>query len=196
MPNGKTKFLIAKIKDRALSSFKIYNEKGAVSSVNKDQLFALKTLSKNNDLIIQKSHEGNSIALINKSDCLDKMYKILTDSKQFVKSPVLDDKHLNFIIGTTKKLSDLIKELKASLFFSITISEIDYKRLTPRDSSFGILYGLCQTHKKVVDKCPLFGPTLSALKTPFYNLAKVLVLLIETIAKPNITVTNSFEFSK
>ena len=55
LPNEKTNFFKAKIKDCALSSFKLYNEKGVVSSLNKDEIFALKTLSKNNDLIIQKS---------------------------------------------------------------------------------------------------------------------------------------------
>ena len=52
----------------ALSACKLYNEKGAVSNLNKAEIFALKTLSKNNDLIIQKSD-----VLINKSDYLDKM---------------------------------------------------------------------------------------------------------------------------
>ena len=66
MPNENTNFLKAKIKDCALSSFKLYNEKGAVSSLNKDEISALKTLSKNNDLIIRKSDKGNAIILINK----------------------------------------------------------------------------------------------------------------------------------
>ena len=89
------------------------------------------------------------------------MYIILSDSKKIVKSSVVDDKHVNFIIGIEKKLSDLVKELKESQ----TISEIDYKRLTPRDSSFGVLYGLCKTHKKVLDKFPPFRPILLAIKT-------------------------------
>ena len=62
----------------ALSSFKLYNEKSAVSSLNKNEINALKTLSKNKDLIIQKSDKGTSIVLINKSDYLDKMYNILS----------------------------------------------------------------------------------------------------------------------
>ena len=83
LPNEKTNFLKAKIKDCALSSFKLYNEKGAVSSLNKDEINALKTLSKNKDLIIQKSDKGNSIVLINKSDYLDKMYNIQLQLKKF-----------------------------------------------------------------------------------------------------------------
>ena len=52
LPNEKTNSLKAKIKDCALSPFKLYNEKGAISSLDKDAIFALKTLSKNKDLII------------------------------------------------------------------------------------------------------------------------------------------------
>ena len=52
LPNEKANFLKVKIKDCALSSFKLYYERGAVSSLNKDEIFALKTLSKNKDLII------------------------------------------------------------------------------------------------------------------------------------------------
>ena len=76
-----------------------------------DKIVALKTLSKNKDSIIQKSDKGNSIVLINKSDYLDKMYNILSDSKKFVKSSVVDDKHLNFIIGIEKKLTIYLKKL-------------------------------------------------------------------------------------
>ena len=152
--NEKTNFLKAKIKDCALSSFKSYKKRCAVSSLNKDEINALKTISKNNDLIIQKSDKGNSIVLINKSDFLDKMYNILSDSKKFVKFSLVDDKHLNFIIGTEKKPTDFLKESKASE----AISETNYKKLKPRGSSFGVLYGLCKTYKKVFDKCPPLRP--------------------------------------
>ena len=120
------------------------------------------------------------------------MYNILSDSKIFVKSSVVNAKHFNFFIGIEKKLTDSLEELKASE----AISEIDYKKLKPRGSSFGVLYGLCKAHKKVLDKFPPFRPILSAIKTPSYNLAKILVPLIEPIPKNNFTVKNSFEFSK
>ena len=94
-------------------------------------------------MIIQKSDKGNSIVLINKSDYLDKMYNIFSDSKKIMKSSLVDEKHLNFIFGI---------ELKASE----TTSEIDYKKRKPRGSSFGVLYGLyfvyincCQTSVKI-----------------------------------------------
>ena len=192
MPNEKTIFLKAKIKECVLSSFKLRNEKNTVSSLNKDEISALKTLYENKDLIVQKSDEGNSIVLINKSDYLDQMYNILSDTKKFVKTSVVDEKHLNFIIGIEEKLTNLLQELKVSE----TNSEIDYKKLKPRGSSFGVLYILRKTHKKVLNKCSPFRPILSAIKTPSYILAKYLVSLIEPITKNNFTVKNSFEFSK
>ena len=97
-----------------------------------------------------------------------------------------------FFVGIKKKLTNLLKELKASE----TISEIDYKKLKPRGSSFGALYGLCKTHEKVLNKYPPFRPILSAIKTPSYNLAKFLFPLLEPITKNNFTVKNSFELSK
>ena len=112
------------MKDCALSFFKLYNEKGSISNLNKDEICALKTPSKNNDLIIQKSDKGNSIVLINKNNYLDSMYTILSDSKKMLKSSVVDEKYLNFIIGIEKKITNLLKELKPSE----TITEIDYKK--------------------------------------------------------------------
>ena len=48
--------------------------------------------------------------------------------KKHVKSFVLDEQHLNFIIGIQKNLTNLLKELKESEI----ISEIDYTRLKRR----------------------------------------------------------------
>ena len=63
------------------------------------KFFLRKILSKNNDLIVQKSGKCNSKVLINKSDYLDKIHNILSDSKQIMKSYAVDEKHLNFIVG-------------------------------------------------------------------------------------------------
>ena len=48
------------------------------------------------------------------------MHNILSDSEKIVKHSVVDDKHLNFIIGIEKKPTNLLKELKPSE----TISEV------------------------------------------------------------------------
>ena len=112
------------------------------------------------------------------------MFNILSDSKKFVKSSVVDEKYLDFIIGIEKKLANLLKKSKASE----NISEVDYKKHKPRGFSFGVLFRLCKTHKKAPEKLPLFRHILSAIKTPSDNLIKCLVLLIEPIAKTIFTV--------
>ena len=98
MPNEKKNVLTVKIKDCALSSFLLWNKKRAVSSLNVGETFSLKTLSKNKNLIIQKSEKGNSIVLVNKIDYLDKMYNILSDFKRIVKFSVVDYKHLVLLL--------------------------------------------------------------------------------------------------
>ena len=45
------------------------------------------------------------------------MYNILSDSKKFVKSSLVDEKHRNVIIQIEKKLTNLLKELQASETF-------------------------------------------------------------------------------
>ena len=46
------------------------------------------------------------------------------------------------------------------------------KKFKPRGPRFGVLWDLCKTHKRVLDKCSPFRPILLAVKTPSYNLAK------------------------
>ena len=157
-----------------------------------EEFAALKSLSKNKNLIIQKLDKGNSIAIIDKSDYLEKMRNILSDSSKFTQVSVTEDKQLNFIVNVEKRITDLLKDLK----ISEVISETVYKSLKPRGSKFGILYGLCKVHKHLIDNCPPFRPIMSAIKTPTYNLAKFLVPLLEPITTNMYTVKNSFEFAK
>ena len=77
---------------------------------------------------MQKSDKDTSIVLNSKSNYFDTIYNILSDSKKFAKMFVVDEKHLYLIFGIKKKLTNLLKELKASE----TISEIDFKKRKPR----------------------------------------------------------------
>ena len=68
---------------------------------------------------------------------------------------------MNILVLLLKLGRNLLKELKASEI----ISEIDYKKLKQRGSSFGVLYDLRKTHKKVLEKFPPFRSILLAIKT-------------------------------
>ena len=80
--NEKNKVLKTRIKDCAFSSFNSYNENGAPLNLTPEEFTALKSLSKNKILIIQTSEKSNSIAIIDKSDYLEKMRNILPDKFQ------------------------------------------------------------------------------------------------------------------
>ena len=55
------------------------------------------------------------------------------------------------------------------------------------------MYRNCKVHKQQVDGCPPFRPILSALQTPTYNLAKLLVPILNPLTKNEYTVKDSFE---
>ena len=61
------------IKDCAFSLFNPHNENGAPSNLTPEDFEALKSLSKNKNLIIQKTDKVNSIVTIDKNDYLRKM---------------------------------------------------------------------------------------------------------------------------
>ena len=54
-----------KTKETTLSSFKQYN-KNPQQNLSKEELAALKSLSKNKDITIQKSDKGNSVIIVDK----------------------------------------------------------------------------------------------------------------------------------
>ena len=68
-----SQILKARYKDSALSSFNSYNKNIALLNLTKEEFASLKSLSKNDSLIVQKSDKWNSIAITNKADYLQKM---------------------------------------------------------------------------------------------------------------------------
>ena len=54
-----------------------------ITKLTKEEFASLKSLPKNDSLIIQKSDKGNSIAIIDKDDYLQKMRNIFSDSSKF-----------------------------------------------------------------------------------------------------------------
>ena len=140
----KKQLLKAIIKDIALS-FNSHNKGNATLN-----------LTKNYNLIIQKSDKGNFIAIINKDDYLQKMRNILSDSSKFSEICIAKEQNLNFLINIEKQITDLLKQLNDSQ----EISDTKCKKLIPRGSRFDILYGLCEIHKSFIDNFPPLQPIL------------------------------------
>ena len=140
----KKQLLKAIIKDITLS-FNSHNKGSATLN-----------LTKNYNLIIQKSDKGNFIAIINKDDYLQKMRNILSDSSKFSEICIAKEQNLNFLINIEKQITDLLKQLNDSQ----EISDTKCKKLIPRGSRFDILYGLCEIHKSFIDNFPPLQPIL------------------------------------
>ena len=58
------------------------------------------------------------------------------------------------------------------------------------------MYGLCKVHKDIIDNCSPFRPILSAINTPTYKLAKVLVPVLKSLTSNEYTVKDSFSFAE
>ena len=69
----KKEVLKTRIKDCTFSSFSSYTENGTPLNLTPEKFAALKSLSKKKNLVIQKLDKGNSIAIIDKSDYIEKM---------------------------------------------------------------------------------------------------------------------------
>ena len=116
----KKQLLKARIKESALLSFSSYNKNSAALNLTKEEFASLKSLSKNDSLIIQKSDKGNSIAITGKDDYLQQMWNILSDSSKFSEVVVTNEKHLSFLVNIEKKITDLLKQLNDSQVISDT----------------------------------------------------------------------------
>ena len=68
----------------------------------KKEFTTLQNLSKNKDLIIQKSDKGNSVVIVQRQDYLEKMNDTLGDQKKFSKVSFKDDTLLKFAINQEK----------------------------------------------------------------------------------------------
>ena len=60
------------------------------------------------------------------------------------------------------------------------------KSLKPKGTRPGVMYASYKVHKTCVDNCPPFGLFLSALNTPTYKLAKILVPNLKPLTTKNL----------
>ena len=183
-------FIKTRIKDTALTSFRNYNA-NVPQHLSNEEFEALKTLSKNCNLVIQKADKGNSVVIVEKDVYLRHMETIISDHNKFEKVSIKKG-ILNFSINHEKNINNYLKRLEKSG----TLSTEQYKKIKAVRSRPGILYGLCKVHKAITDICPPFRPILSAIGTPSYKLAKFLVPKLSSITFNEFTVKDSFAFAE
>ena len=180
-----------KTKETALSSFRQYN-KSPQQNFLKEELAALASLSKNKDILTQKSDKDNSVAIVDKETYIKRMENLLSDQRKFKRVTLKNDAFLNFVVNQEKRIDIIFKNLVDSNSRSREM-RISIKPVGTRP---GTMYGLCKVRKQEVDGCPPFRPILSALQTPTYSLAKFLVPILDTLTKNEYTVKDSFHFAE
>ena len=107
-------WLKVEIKSEAFSSYDYYNFWDELN-ISKEEHMALKALSANNDVIIQKSGKGDSVVLLNRNDYIKRLNENLSDSSKFKKLNVKHGKEINFLLQQEDRLTDFLKKIKRSI---------------------------------------------------------------------------------
>ena len=184
-------FVKTKTKETVLFSFRQYN-KNPLQNLSQEELAALTNLSKNKDIVIQKSDKGNSVVIVDEDIYIKRMGNLLSDQRKFEKVTLKNDTLLNFVVNQEKRIDTIFKDLVDSN----SIPKEMCKFVKPVGNRPGIMYRNCKVHKQQVDSCSLFRPILSALHTPTYNITKFLVPIFNPLTKNEYTVKDSFQFTK
>ena len=189
----------SKIKDIGLSSFRLYNKRDhRFENWSKEEYKTFQYLKNNENIIVQKTHKGNSVVIIGCISYIAKMEELLNDRSNFMKVQFSSKDKVNHEI---RHLLDMEKEIKScfdDLQNSNYLSENDYKVMKPCGSKPDVMNGLWKVHKDITpnDCVPPFRPIFSAIGTCNYNLAKLSVPLLKQYVINEYTVKDSFPFCK
>ena len=133
----------------------------------------IRELKKDNNLIVTKPEKGNGCVLMNKSEYLEKINDIISDSTKFK------------LLGKAKELdnidkveSETIKFLKQLLFKNGIIESL-FNLIKPVGSVTPRLYGLPKINKKNIPLMPILSMVNSAQR----KLAKFLNSSLEPVLK-------------
>ena len=99
----------SKVLNTAISSFDSFNNNKMRSNLSKEELKALHNLRKQKHLVIQKADKGNTVVITEKNAYINKMKEIVSDTSKFEQINTEEDKQLNFLLNSEKKVIDLIK---------------------------------------------------------------------------------------
>ena len=178
-------------RESAYSSFKQV-PKISDKNLSREEVRALNKIVKNKDLVIQKADKGNNIVILNRSDYISKLSKILEDTSKLKRVNIEKGKALNHLIHMEEQLICLLKSLEDHS----EISEKGKNDLYPSGPKAGVLYGLAKIDKVLEDGIPSFCPTLSTIGTPTHKLANFCDQLLKPLINNEYTTKDSFSFAK
>ena len=136
LSNEDLDFVKTKTKETALLSFRQYN-KSPQQNLSKEELAALINLSKNKDIIIQKSDKGNSVVIVDKDTYIKRIENLLSDQRKFKKVTLRNGAFLNFVVNQENCIDTIFKKL----LDSNSMSKEMRKFVKPVGTRPGIMYG-------------------------------------------------------
>ena len=103
----------ARLLDTALSSYESFsNDKKTSETVTASELKALRYLSKNKSIVIQKADEGNTIVILDKISYISVIWKILDDYTKFSNFDIPAGKEINHATNLEKRITSDLELLK------------------------------------------------------------------------------------
>ena len=177
-----------KLAEIAFSSlFKFNNTRRDLLNIPKEEFLALKSLSKNKNIVIMKPDKGSGIVILNRADYITKMEEIVNDSTKFKLTSNQD------VYGISRTIENRVRTyLREHVKKPGYISDEVYKQLYPNGSHIGVLYGLPKVHKR---NNPM-RPICSMVGTSTYELGKFVAKLIQPAAvnKHGTDLNDTFQF--
>ena len=135
----------ARLLDTALTSYQNFSrDREPPENLTSSEFKALKRLSKNKDIVIQKADKGNTVAILDKCSYIRAIEEILNDNSKFSKLDIPTGKEINHIVNLEKRITSELKLLKDREIIDKSI----YKSIKPVGSRPGIFYGLGKIHKE------------------------------------------------
>ena len=156
--------------------------------MHKECFRAINRLRKNDDIIVTTPEKGSGVVLLNKSDYVDKMNKILDDQSKFRRfGPVSSNDNTASIESRLQKR--LLDFVKADL-----MPKLIYDPIRPTGSQRPRMYGLPKTHK---EGTPL-RPILSMTGSSHHELGKWLASQLQPVLErfSSHCISDSFKFAK
>ena len=145
-PNENLNILRHKLLDTATFSYPEIKSYVINTNLTSYEAKALKKLTKQKDIIIQKADKGNTVVILDKESYIKEM-KDLSGTSKFERYEIPPDKHLNFAVNSQEKIKNNLKVLHDKESFT----DIIYKKISPFGCHSRTLYGQIKVQRPVIN---------------------------------------------
>ena len=112
----------------------------------------------NNGLVIQKADKGNTVVLCDKDAYIDRVKELISDGTKFTNLNKLPTEWLSFVLKSEQKIRSVLYKYCESnkKHVKFVFTDKQYSSIAPTGTKPGILYGLPNIHKALVNNLPSF----------------------------------------